>query len=178
MNPRSVDEYLEVNEALMAADPTMPIVAIDIIGYGASDDPTSPVTIPEIASHVIAIIDSLHIKQFSIIGSMLGSYASIELAAEHPDRIPNVILNGLEFFDSGSLPAFTGWVNSKALWHVNATGSHLEAAWASRPWNAPELHERVTLDDLRAAPVLFTSLVCVMNVTIVVFLRWKRRTAH
>lgn len=153
MNPRSVDEYLEVNEDLLAADPTMPILAIDIIGYGASNDPTAPVTIAEIASHVLGVVDALHIAQFDLLGSMLGSYASVEIAAEHPERVRNVMLNGLEFFDSASLPAFAGWVKSKARWHVNATGAHLEASWLSRPWNTPELHERVTLDDLRAAPV-------------------------
>jgi len=87
MNPRSVDEFLEINTYLSRSNSTVTIVAMDIVGYGESSDPLKAPTIPCIAKHAMELLDSLKIGRVHVLGSMLGSIVAVEMAASAPQRV-------------------------------------------------------------------------------------------
>lgn len=83
---------------LSAALADLPVVAIDLPGFGQSDLPAEP-TMEAYATAVHSALDALGIARCVLVGHSLGGYVALEFAARWPDR-----LAGMGLFHSHPFP--------------------------------------------------------------------------
>ena len=69
-------------------------LAIDLPGFGRSDQPNVKYTPQYLSNAVIAFMDQLHITSAILMGSSLGAMLAQAMAISHPDRIDGLILVG------------------------------------------------------------------------------------
>lgn len=58
------------------------------------DPALAEVSIPELARHVVRLLDALEIRHAVIGGNSLGGHVALEMALRHPDRVTGLILTG------------------------------------------------------------------------------------
>lgn len=151
MSPRSVDEFVELQAAMASADRL--IVAIDELGYGASDNPRTSLGFAELADTVIAVADHFGIERFCVVGSLMGCYTGIELAARWPSRCAALLLHNPylwaeELVERARREAASAPEANKGMWRFEADGSHLTKIWSVRSaFLPPEVNTRCVLDD-------------------------------
>jgi pimeloyl-ACP methyl ester carboxylesterase len=70
-------------------------VAYDSRGHGLSDKPAdNDYSVHSLAADLAAVVDSLHIPRFILVGHSQGGATSIAYAAAHPDRVAGLLLEG------------------------------------------------------------------------------------
>jgi len=151
MSPRSTDEYKEASALL--SERGYYVVAVDMPGYGSSDNPTKTCSIDEVGDAFLEVADSLEIEQFVAAGSLLGNFVAISLAKRYPTRVKAVIFSNLYHWtqaqeEKEKQPEFS--IDNQEFtdsWVVEEDGSHMTKIWNSRSgWLSPELNNRITLD--------------------------------
>lgn len=76
-----------------------PCYAPDTMGFGDSAPP--PLDTPEAADYanwVLQAIDALDLDRFHLYGSHTGAHIAVEAALQQPDRIENLVLDGMAMF--------------------------------------------------------------------------------
>lgn len=71
---------------LLPAWSDMPVVMMDLPGFGASDQPHEP-TVAAYADAVEQALDALQIDRCVLLGHSLGGYVALEFAAQHAKRL-------------------------------------------------------------------------------------------
>eukprot|EP00978_Attheya_sp_CCMP212_P047045 scaffold421194_cov43-Attheya_sp.AAC.2 len=161
MSPRSVDEYKEAMPFLSSSNSgegnNRLVVSMDELGYGQSDNPNRSCTMDEIADCFLCVADSLGLNEFIVVGSLMGCYFALSLAARYPERVKAVILTNPYHYPSSTAPNNNN--ESKPAtndddepipdsWHIEDDGSHLSNLWNKRSqWLDPKLNTRVVLDE-------------------------------
>lgn len=70
-------------------------VAFDLRAHGASAAPTSgDYSVDAFASDISAVVDSLDLQRFVLVGHSLGGAAALAYAGTHPDRVAGLLLVG------------------------------------------------------------------------------------
>lgn len=72
------------------------VLAVDLPGHCRSAG-APPATVEEAADFVLALMDSLDMKQAALIGHSFGSLIALEAASRAPDRISQLVLVGIAF---------------------------------------------------------------------------------
>lgn len=67
-------------------------VVPDLPGYGRSEKPRRPLSIPALADAVVVILDALEIDRAVLVGNSMGCPISAELADRHTDRVERVVM--------------------------------------------------------------------------------------
>ena len=68
------------------------VVALDLPGFGRSDKPKRPYTIPFFQNVVIELLDTLTIQRTILVGHSLGAVLAHSIALDHPVRVERLIL--------------------------------------------------------------------------------------
>jgi pimeloyl-ACP methyl ester carboxylesterase len=70
------------------------VVTLDLLGHGRSDRPADPLvySMTAFAHQVVALLDHLGAEQAVVGGTSLGANVSLEVAAEHPERVRGLIV--------------------------------------------------------------------------------------
>ena len=70
------------------------VVTLDLLGHGRSDRPADPLvySMTAFGDQVVALLDHLGAKQAVIGGTSLGANVSLEVAADHPERVKGLIV--------------------------------------------------------------------------------------
>jgi pimeloyl-ACP methyl ester carboxylesterase len=68
------------------------VVAPDQIGFGKSSKPTFAYSFDDMARATIALIDSLHVDRFDLVGHSMGGMLAVRLARAYGSRIGHLIL--------------------------------------------------------------------------------------
>lgn len=77
-------------------------LALDLRGHGSSTTPPDDdYSIDSLAEDIEAVVDSLDLKRFVVVGHSLGAAAAIAYAGTHPGRVAGLVLVGAP----GKLPA-------------------------------------------------------------------------
>src|SRR6478736_2055600 len=65
------------------------VVTLDLLGHGRSDRPADPLvySMTAFAHQVVALLDHLGADQAVVGGTSLGANVSLEVSAEHPERV-------------------------------------------------------------------------------------------
>lgn len=75
--------------------PDFDVLLYDYLGQGASSSPDQPVTIPELAAALVAILDHLAIDRVHVVGVSYGGFVAADFARLYPDRVVTVTLSGI-----------------------------------------------------------------------------------
>ena len=70
------------------------VLLMDLRGHGKSDAPEGGYHMDVMAEDVITVLDQLGIGKAHIVGSSLGAEVGLSLAANHPERVISLILDG------------------------------------------------------------------------------------
>lgn len=73
-------------------------IAADNPGFGLSDRPPTPSTIPDFAGAMGDLLDSLGLEQVDLVGSHTGSATAVELARQRPKAVRRIVLHAAPMF--------------------------------------------------------------------------------
>lgn len=125
--------------AALRADPRtagLRILRVDLPGHGASPAVPGPVSIPELAEAVLAVVDEAGGGGFHVAGVSLGGAIALELAVTHPDRVQSLLMS----CSGARIGTAQGWADRAAQVRASGTAS-LVTASAGR-WFAPGFLDR------------------------------------
>lgn len=106
------------------------VVALDTLGFGASDPAPDDLDITLWAGNVVAALDGLGIDRADVVGAMTGARIAMELAYLHPDRVGKVAYIAFPFFVSEEQKTdriATAMRNSMGV--PEADGTHILKVW-------------------------------------------------
>ncbi|MCZ6789398.1 MAG: alpha/beta hydrolase [Chloroflexi bacterium] len=72
---------------------------LDLPGFDHSDIPPRQYSMDDYATAVLDVMDAAGLEQTDIIGARTGAILGMILAAEHPERVKRLVLNGLPYWD-------------------------------------------------------------------------------
>lgn len=84
------------------------MILVDLRGHGKSDVPESGYHMDVMAQDLIGIMDQLGIEKAHLLGSSLGAEVGLSLAANHPERVLSLILDGAMNSEYGSYGLWEG----------------------------------------------------------------------
>ena len=89
-------------------------IAFDNRGSGRTSAPDKPYSIAGMADDARQLLDRLEVEQASVAGYGMGGAIALELAAEHADRVENLVLIGTSARPGGRQRLVTeGWADAR-----------------------------------------------------------------
>lgn len=70
------------------------LILVDLRGHGKSDRPENGYHMDEMAGDVIGIMEHLELEQAHIIGSSIGAEVGLSMAANYPEKVISLVLDG------------------------------------------------------------------------------------
>ncbi|WP_110241525.1 alpha/beta fold hydrolase [Nocardioides gilvus] len=138
------------------------VLAMDTPGYGQSDPLPGETgrerSIPEYAQRVLDFADALGIDRFIVAGTHTGSKIALETAVIAPDRVAQLVMDGLGLYTGPELeeqlerytpPVEPDWYGGHMLktWHM------VRNMWTFWPWYRQEADRRLP-EDLPSVDVI------------------------
>jgi pimeloyl-ACP methyl ester carboxylesterase len=77
------------------------VVAPELQGHGHTADTDRAMTVPDLASDVVALLDQLGIERADFFGFSLGGMVALEIAVRHPGRVGRLALASSPYLQSG-----------------------------------------------------------------------------
>ncbi len=71
------------------------VLLYDYLGQGASSSPDEPVTIPQLAAHLRAILDRLGVGRAHVMGVSYGGFVALDFARLFQERLHTLTLSGI-----------------------------------------------------------------------------------
>jgi len=142
------DEYLAI--APLLAD-SFRVVAVDLPGHGASDDPDHELTVDEYTAAVAEVLDELAIDTGHALGHHGGAYIALNLALLHPERVMKTVFSGAGTLPQEQIDAILNMPMSRDL-PLDDAGEFLHKTWAVyRKMTAPGIGVDVTFQPFLVA---------------------------
>ncbi|MFI7132147.1 alpha/beta fold hydrolase [Nonomuraea sp. NPDC050153] len=132
--PRSWDEFRELIPLLA---PHRRVLAMDMIGFGASAKPPAPHTIELFAAGALALMDGLGIERADVLGHHTGGAVAVELAASAPERVGLLVLSSAPWTDARYRASHAGGPGVDEA-EASPEGDHLVKLWRLRQPYYPE----------------------------------------
>ncbi len=135
------NEFLHV--APLLAD-SFRVLAMDLPGHGASDDPDHELTVDEYTAAVVEVLDELAIDRVHALGHHGGAYIALNLALEHPQRVDKTVFSGAGTLPQVEIDAILNMPMSRDL-PMDEEGEFLLKTWAVyRKMTAPGVSVHTT----------------------------------
>jgi len=152
-SPRSWAEYRAVLPLLGVR---YRAIAMDTVGFGASDPLPGVASIEAWAGAAVQLLDALGIARAHVVGHHTGGVIAAELAARHGARVGALVLSSTPFTDATFRRARAERPPIDVV-EVRADGAHLAALWRQRqafyPADRPDLLHAFVLDALKVDDV-------------------------
>ena len=71
------------------------MLLFDYPGQGDSDSPDEPTTIPDLAGHLLAILEHLRLPAVHLVGISYGGFVALDFARLYQDRLHTLVLSGI-----------------------------------------------------------------------------------
>ena len=68
------------------------VIAVEMPGFGQSDENTRTGSMPEVAATIVKAADALGLDRFDLMGTSFGGKAALWLAVTHPERVRALVL--------------------------------------------------------------------------------------
>ena len=81
-----------VSAAPMTPGPRFRVIAVEMPGFGQSDENTRTRTIAELAATMVKAADALGLDRFDLMGTSFGGKAALWLAIQDPERVRALVL--------------------------------------------------------------------------------------
>jgi pimeloyl-ACP methyl ester carboxylesterase len=92
---------LTFGAVLPALSASRRLVAPELQGHGHTADTDRAMTVPNLASDVVALLDELGIPQADLFGFSLGGLTALEVAVRHPERVGRLVLASTHYAQDG-----------------------------------------------------------------------------
>lgn len=132
--PRSWDEFRELIP-LLARDHR--VIAMDMVGFGASATLPAPQSIEQFAHGAWELLDALGIDRVSVLGHHTGAAVAVEMAAGDSSRLDVVALSSCPWVDEAYRSGHSGTGGIDCA-ESSAHGGHLQQLWDLRRPYYPE----------------------------------------
>ncbi|HTE14695.1 MAG TPA: alpha/beta hydrolase [Burkholderiales bacterium] len=154
INQQSSALYLELMAVL---SPGLHVVAMDYPSHGNSDHVDAQPTIGDYARCVVEVADALNIQKFSVLGEAVGAAVSIELAANHAQRVNQAVLVNCPYYKDHSVAQARHAPLKSGLRPEDASGFPLtrtiEFLLANDPGHAPVQPTQSWMDRVNVAQI-------------------------
>jgi pimeloyl-ACP methyl ester carboxylesterase len=89
-----LNQKMHVRLAEALAERGNRVITLDLLGHGASDRPEDMTrySMPEFGREVVALLDHLDAEEAVVLGTSLGANATLELAAQAPERVRGLVI--------------------------------------------------------------------------------------
>lgn len=77
------------------------VIAPELQGHGHTPDTERALTIPDLASDVVALLDELGVRQADFIGFSLGGLVALEIAVRYPERVGRLVPAAIAYSRDG-----------------------------------------------------------------------------
>ncbi|MEU6139786.1 alpha/beta hydrolase [Streptomyces sp. NPDC047081] len=77
------------------------VVAPELQGHGHTADTDRDLTVANLASDVVALLDELGIQRADFLGFSLGGLTALEVAVRHPERVDRLVLAATQYRQDG-----------------------------------------------------------------------------
>jgi pimeloyl-ACP methyl ester carboxylesterase len=74
------------------ADQGLRVIAVDLLGHGESDKPTSDYLLSDFADSLASFLDATGVRSATLCGHSFGGAIAMFFGARHPDRVERVVL--------------------------------------------------------------------------------------
>ena len=102
------------------------VYSFDLPGYGASDAPSTDLSIADLAGAIDDFMQSLRLRSADVMGVQLGALVAVELAQTKPQQCRKLVLSSVPHFSPQELKS-QEWNSLSAV--AVADGSHLLKEW-------------------------------------------------
>ncbi|PWI15162.1 alpha/beta hydrolase [Streptomyces sp. Act143] len=92
---------LSFGAVLPALSADRPVIAPELQGHGHTADTARDLTVPNLASDVVALLDELGIRQADFLGYSLGGLTALEIAVRHPERVGRLVTVSAPYTQDG-----------------------------------------------------------------------------
>jgi len=124
-------------------------VALDLRGHGRSEPPKNgDYSIADMVGDVAAVVDTLKLERFVLVGHSMGGGVALSYAGQHPERVAGLVLVD-PIGDGKQIPAAEA--KSFLAGFESSYDSTIQAYWTSIAGPDSALRERL-LADLRSTP--------------------------
>jgi pimeloyl-ACP methyl ester carboxylesterase len=129
-------------------------IALDMPGFGGTDPLPEPAVLDDYASILPAALDHCGWSRAAIVGHHTGAVIAARYAAQAPQRVQRLVLNGFPLLSDTERAHFAGFYFGPRP--PRADGSHLLDAWQNRlrstpGWTDVALMHRYTVEGLLRA---------------------------
>lgn len=146
--PRSWDEFRELIPLLAS---NFRVIAMDMVGFGASAPLTAPQTVEAFAQGAWELLDALAVDRATVLGHHTGAAVALEMAAADDGRLDAVVLSSCPWADAEYRAGHTG-AGGVDCADRSPDGGHLQTLWELRrpyyPEPATDLLDRFMHDAL------------------------------
>jgi pimeloyl-ACP methyl ester carboxylesterase len=84
-----------------ALAPGHTVIAVDSRGQGRSTDSRAPLSYAAMGSDMIALMDTLHLKEADVVGWSDGGIVGLDMAMKHPGRVRRLVAIGANYDTAG-----------------------------------------------------------------------------
>ncbi|GAB3168916.1 alpha/beta hydrolase [Streptomyces incanus] len=77
------------------------VIAPELQGHGHTADTDRALTVPDLASDVVALLDAIGVEQADFLGYSLGGLVALEIAVRHPGRVGRLVLSAAQYTQDG-----------------------------------------------------------------------------
>ena len=129
-------------------------IAPDFLGNGDSDPAPYPYEMIHHARSIVSFMDSLDIKEASIVGHHTGAKVAAEIAINWPERVKKLVLSSLGYWQATENIEKKEPTNFTSMVGIKADGSHLMEWWRRvAMWDDPlDIIEASVLEYIKAGP--------------------------
>jgi len=121
---------------------SLDVIAVDLAGFAGSAKVPAPAGLDGHAANVVALMDSLGIGAFHLLGFSMGGFVAQQLALDFPARVDRLVLYGTAA--DGMLPhRFESWDASVARMEregVEPTAENTASTWLKAGKTSPWFH--------------------------------------
>lgn len=118
---------------LSAFEERFRVVRYDIRGHGASDVPSGPYSIDDLADDAVRVLDQVGASSAHVVGLSLGGMTGMALAAREPERVDRLVA----LCTAAHLAPTSAWRDRAALVRRSGTDAIAEAVvarWYTEPY--------------------------------------------
>ncbi len=106
-------------------------LAPDTPGYGLSDPPPAPLSIPDYAAALGDAADALDLGEIDIMGVHTGSRIAVEFALQRPTQVKHLVLLGCAIYTEEERASQKRWTRDTLKPLADGDGTHLLSVWNS-----------------------------------------------
>lgn len=107
------------------------VIAPELQGHGHTADTDRDLTVPYLASDVVALLDELGVPQADVLGYSLGGLTALEIAVRYPDRVGRLVMVSAPYTQDGMRDEIRTPDYSSPLLPTQADFQDMAAAYAA-----------------------------------------------